>query len=164
MIKKIAVAFIVLALSAGVAGCTVSQASTEDQYGRYLSELNSGNADFGLARAQYDQASQAFSGGIDYDAIDAMATACDDYDQAMEHYAHMAGYANGPDQRDYAAALQSYAQSCMYVASAYLAAYKASDRGDRLKMDASFAEAAAFVAQANEYHDKAVKLQPMAIV
>ncbi len=164
MMKKIAVAFIALVLSAGVAGCTVSQASTEDQYGRYLSELNGGNTDFGLARAQYDQASQAFAGGIGYDAIDAMAAACDYYDMAMEHYARMAGYASGPDQRDYAAALQSYAQSCMYAASAYLEAYKAGDRGDRPKMDASFAGAAAFVTQANEYHDKAVKLQPMAIV
>ena len=161
--KKCALVLIALALSASVAGCTVSQASSRDQYGSYLSELNSGNTYFGLARAQYDRALQAFAGGVSYDAIDAMASAYGYYNTAMEHYGQMAGFANGPDQKVYAEALESYAQSCMYAASAYMEAYKASDNSDRQKMDASFGNAAAFVTQANGYHDQAVKLQAMAI-
>jgi hypothetical protein len=164
MVKKLALILITFIVSASVAGCTLSQASDRDQYGNYLSELNSGNTCFGQARAQYDMARNAFTGGINYDAIDAMTTAADYYDQAASHYGLMIGYAGGQDQRAYAAALKSYAESCKFAATAYAESYKAYDASDSKKGEARMAAAADFVAQANGFHDQAVKLQAMAIV
>jgi hypothetical protein len=161
--KKIVLVLLAIAISASVGGCTVSQASDRDQYGNYLSELNSGNTYFGQARTAYDMGMRAFTGGINYDAINAMSSAADYYDLAMTHYGLMSGSAEGQDQKAYASALKSYAESCKFAASAYVGAYKAYDTGNRKKGDARMAEAAAFVAQANGYHDQAVKLQSMAI-
>lgn len=164
MVKKLALILITFIVSASVAGCTISQASDRDQYGNYLSELNSGNTCFGQARAQYDAARNAFTGGMNYDAIDAMTTAAGYYEQATSHYGLMIGFAEGQDQRAYASALKSYAESCKFAASAYVESYKAYDAGDSMKGDARMADAAAFVTQANGFHDQAVKLQAMAIV
>jgi hypothetical protein len=151
-------------VSASVAGCTVSQAPDRDQYGNYLSELNSGNTCFGQAGAQYDAARTTFTGGFNYDAIDEMNAAAGYYDQAAGHYGLMIGYAEGRDQSAYASALKSYAESCKFAASAYAEAYKAYDAGDPGKGDARMDAAAAYVSQANGFHDQAVKLQAMAIV
>jgi hypothetical protein len=98
------------------------------------------------------------------DAINYMISASNYYDLASQHYATMADFADGQDQKAYAAALKSYAESCKFTASSYVEAYKAYDTGDRNKGELRMSEAAAFVAQANEYHDQAVKLQSMAIV
>jgi len=162
-VKKLALVVIVIIVSAGVAGCTVSRASDKDQYGNYLSELNNGNTDFGQARTYYDGGIRAFSGGINYNAIDAMSLAADNYDLAVTHYGQMADFAEGQDQKAYATALKSYAESCKYAARSYAEAYKAYDTGDRYKGELRMGEAATFVAQANGYHDQAVKLQSMAI-
>jgi hypothetical protein len=162
-VKKLALLLLAIAVSASVAGCTVSQALNRDQYGNYLSELNSGNTYFGLGRTQYDSGMRAFTGGFNFDAINSMSSAADYYELATQHYGEMEGYGEGQDQKAYASALKSYAESCKFAASAYVEAYKAYDSGDRKKGDAHMADAAAYVAQANEYHDKAVKLQPTAI-
>lgn len=164
MIKQYALILLAFAVSVSVAGCTVSQASDRDQYGSYLSELNSGNSDFNSARGLYDTAMNSFKGGMHYDAISAMSASYDDYNSAMTHYDQMADHAASPDQQAYADALKSYAQSCMYATSAYLEAYQAYDDGERFKAENLMGSAAAFVQQANEYHDKAVNLQAMAIV
>jgi len=163
MMKKYALLLLAFALSVSVAGCTVSEASDRDQYGSYLSELNSGNADFNSARGLYDTAMNSFKGEMFYDAINAMSASYDKYNSAMTHYDQMAGQAASPDQQAYAEALKSYAQSCMYAASAYLEAYQAYQGGDRFRGDTLMGSAAGFVQQANEYHDKAVHLQAMAI-
>jgi hypothetical protein len=155
---------IAIAVSASVAGCTVSQASDRDQYGNYLSELNSGNTYFGQARTHYDAAMSAFSGGINYDAISAMSSAADYYGLAVTHYGQMTDLAEGQDQRAYASALRSYAESCKFAASSYMEAYKAYDIGDRKKGESRMIEASAFIDQANEYQVLAEKLQPMAIL
>jgi hypothetical protein len=162
-VKKLALIFITFIISASVAGCTVSEASDKDQYGNYLSELNSGNTYFGQARIHYDGAMDAFSGGIHYDAINAMNSAAENYDLAETHYGRMADFAEGQDQKAYAAALKSYAESCKYAARSYAEAYKAYNDDDRIKGELRMSEAAAFVTQANGYHDQAVKLQSMAI-
>ncbi|MGA9139882.1 MAG: hypothetical protein WBZ29_06635 [Methanocella sp.] len=164
MMKKYALLLLAFAVSVSVAGCTVSQASDRDQYGSYLSELNSGNADFISASTLYSSAVNAYKGEMYNDAANGMSTSCDSYNNAMIHYDQMAGYANGPDQKAYADALRSYAQSCMYAASAYTEAYQAYGSGDRYKGDARMGSADGFVKQANEFHDKAVELQPMAII
>jgi hypothetical protein len=164
MMKKYALLLLAFAVSVSVAGCTVSQASDRDQYGSYLSELNSGNADFNSASALYKSAMNAYKGLMYNDAVNGMSASCDSYNNAMMHYEQMAGYSAGPDQQAYADALKSYAQSCMYAASAYTEAYQAYKDGDRYKGDARMGSAAGFVKQANEYHDKAVELQHMAIV
>jgi hypothetical protein len=161
--KKLALFLLAIAVSASVAGCTLSQASQRDQYGNYLSELNSGNTYFGQARTSYDAGMSAFSGTFNYEAINAMSSAADYYDLAFKHYGQMESFAEGQDQKAYASALKSYAESCKFAASVYAEAYKAYDSGESRKGDARMAEAAAFVTQANEYHDQAVKLQPMAI-
>ncbi len=80
------------------------------------SELNSGNADFNDARTLLDSAANAFKGEIYNAAIDGMSSSHDSYNSAMIHYEQMSGYAAGPDQKAYADALKSYAQSCMYAA------------------------------------------------
>ena len=67
----------------------------------------------------------AFKSGMYYDSIDAMSSSYDNYNSARMHYEQMTAYAAGPDQQAYADALKSYAQSCMYAASAYLEAYQA---------------------------------------
>lgn len=162
--KKLALVLITFIVSASFAGCTVSRASDRDQYGNYLSELNSGNTYFGQARTHYDTAIRAFIGGINYDAINEMSSASDYYDLAVQHYAGMAGFAEGQDQKAYAAALKSYAESCKFAASSYVEAYKAYDSGDRKKGETRMSEASAYVTQANRFHDQAVKLQSMAIV
>jgi hypothetical protein len=162
-LKKLALVFIAFIVSAGVAGCTVSQASDKDQYGNYLSELNNGNTDFGQARTNYDGGMRAFSNGNNYDAIGAMNSAADDYDLAVIHYGNMSDFAEGRDQKAYAVALKSYAESCKYAARSYAEAYKAYDDGDHYKGELRMSEAAAYVTQANGYHDQAVKLQSMAI-
>jgi tetratricopeptide (TPR) repeat protein len=164
MKEKYALVLLAFAISVSVAGCTVSQASDRDQYGSYLSELNSGNADFNNARGLYNTGMNAFKGGMYYDAINAMSSSYDNYNSAMMHYDQMTGYAAGPDQQAYAGALKSYAQSCMFAASAYSDAYKAYEGGDHYKGDTLMSSAAGFVKQANEYHDKAVELQAMAII
>lgn len=164
MMKKYSLVLLAFAISVSVAGCTVSQASDRDQYGSYLSELNSGNADFNTARGLYDTAMNAFKGGMYYDAISAISASYDNYNSAMSHYEQMAGNAASPDQHAYADALKSYAQSCMFASSAYLEAYQAYENGDRYKGDNRMSNAAIYVKQANDYHDKAVKLQAMAIV
>jgi hypothetical protein len=148
-VKKLALVLIAFVVSASVAGCTVSQASDRDQYGNYLSELNSGNTYFGQARTQYDAARSAFPGGFNYDAINAMTAAADNYAQAASHYGLMIGNAGGQDQSAYASALKSYAESCKFAASAYAESYKAYDAGDPKKGEARMDAAAAFVAQAN---------------
>jgi hypothetical protein len=163
-VKKLALVFIAFIVSASVAGCTMSQASDSDQYGNYLNELNSGNTYFNQARAQYDAATHAFTSGVNFDAIDDMSTATNYYELAANHYGRMADLAAGQDQKAYATALKSYAESCKYAAIAYEDAYKAFDTGDRKKGDAQMAQAADYVAQANGFHDQAVKLQQMAIV
>jgi hypothetical protein len=163
-LKKPALLLLAIMVSASVAGCTVSQASDRDQYGNYLSELNSGNTCFGQARAHYDIALGDFTGGINYEAINQMITASDNYNLAMQHYAGMADFADGQDQKAYAAALKSYAESCKFAASSYAEAYKAYDNGDRQKGELRMSEASAFVTQANEYQVQAQKLQPMAII
>ena len=162
--KKLALVFIALVVSASVAGCTVSQASDRDQYGNYLSELNSGNTCFGQARTQYDAGIRAFSGDFNYDAISAMGAAAGYYDQAAQHYSLMESNASSQDQSAYASALKSYASNCKYAAQTYMEAYRAYDNGDRTKGEGLMNEAAAYVAQANQYHDRAVKLQTTAIV
>jgi hypothetical protein len=162
-VKKPALLLLAIVVAASVTGCTVSQASNRDQYGNYLSELNSGNTYFGQARTQYDSGMHAFTGGINYDAINAMSSAADYYDLALKHYGQMSGFAEGQDQKAYASALKSYAESCKFAASAYVEAYKAYDTGDRKKGEARMNEGSAFVTQANGYHDQAVKFQPMAI-
>lgn len=164
MMKKYALLFLAFAVSVSVAGCTVSQASDRDQYGSYLSELNSGNADFNSARGLYDTAMYSFKGEMYYDAISAMSASYDKYNSAMTHYDQMASHAAGPDQEAYADALKSYAQSCMYAATAYADAYRAYQSGEHNRGDTLMGSAAGFVQQANEYHDKAVELQPMAII
>jgi hypothetical protein len=164
MMKKYALILLAFAVSVSVAGCTVSQASDRDQYGNYLSELNNGNADFNSARAQYDAAMKSYDGGIFYDAIHSMSYASDMYGSAMGHYGEMAKNASSPDQKAYAEALKSYAESCKYAALAYTEAYIAYQSGDRYRGDAQIKSAADFVTQANQYHDKAVRLQPTAIV
>jgi len=163
-VKKLALVLMAIAVSASVAGCTVSQASDRDQYGNYLSELNSGNTYFGQARTHYDASMRAFSGGMNYDAINAMSSAADYYGLAVTHYGQMAGFAEGQDQKAYADALRSYAESCKFATSSYMEAYKAYDTGDRRKAELRMGEASAFVAQANEYQGQAEKLQPIAIV
>jgi hypothetical protein len=163
LVKKLALDLLAIAVSASVAGCTVSQASDRDQYGNYLSELNSGNTYFGQARTHYDAGMRAYNGGVNYDAINYMISAADYYELATTHYGLMAGFAEGYDQKAYAVALESYAESCRYAALAYVEAYRAYDEGDRKKGDTRMSEGSAYVAQANEYHDQAVKLQPMAI-
>jgi hypothetical protein len=164
MVKKLALILITFVVSASVAGCTLSQASDRDQYGNYLSELNSGNTCFSEARAQYDAANNAFTSGINYDAIDEMTTAAGYYEQAASHYGLMIGFAGGHDQIAYASSLKSYAESCKFAAAAYAESYKAYDAADNKKGDARMADAAAFVTQANGFHDQAVQLQAMAIV
>ncbi|OPY30944.1 MAG: hypothetical protein A4E28_00034 [Methanocella sp. PtaU1.Bin125] len=164
MMKKYALLFLAFAISVSVAGCTVSQASDKDQYGSYLSELNNGNAEFNSARGMYETAMNAFKGGMYFDAISAMSASHDYYYNAMIRYDQMAVYASGPDQEEYADALKSYAQSCMYAATAYADAYRAYQSGDRFRGDTLMGNAAGYVTQANQYHDKAVELQRMAIV
>jgi hypothetical protein len=163
-VKKLALVLMTFVVSASVAGCTMSQASDRDQYGNYLSELNSGNTYFGQARTQYDSGMNSFTSGLNNDAIIAMTTASDYYDLAVQHYGQMDGYAAGQDQKAYASALKSYAESCMYATKTYKEAYKAYDSGDTRKGENLMDAAAAYVTQANQYHDQAVKLQPMAIV
>jgi hypothetical protein len=163
-VKKLALVLIAFVVSASVAGCTVSQASDRDQYGNYLTELNSGNTYFGQARTQYDSGMHSFTAGLNNDAVIAMTAASDYYNLAVQHYCRMEGYSAGQDQKAYASALKSYAESCKYATLTYKEAYKAYDSGDNRKGESLMDEAAAYVTQANEHHDQAVKLQPMAVV
>jgi len=163
--KKIyALVLLTIALSASVAGCTVSQASDRDQYGNYLGEMSDGNAAMAQAREQYDGAGAYFTRGS-YDlAIAAMNAAYGRYGEAADAYGLMASNASSQDQRAYAEALQSYAKNCMYAAASYTDAYTAYKQGDQSQGAACWKEAETFVSQANGYQDQAVRLQPMAIV
>jgi hypothetical protein len=161
--KKYAMIILVLALSISAAGCTVSHASDRDRYGEYLGELNAGNAACGEAMEQYGTAARYFSKGFYNESIPAMKLVFNGYQTAAGHYREMAGHAETPDQRSYAGALESYAESCMYAAASYGEAYAAYGRDDRYRGEAYMRDAADFIAQANRYQEKAVALQPKAI-
>lgn len=164
MIKKYIIVILALALATGAAGCTVTQASDKDQYGDYLTELNAGNTACSSAMDEYNTAAQYFSKAGYNQSIAVMSLAYKDYSEAVTHYQKMTGFADTSDQRAYADALKSYAESCKYAAAAYNEAYAAYGRNDRYKGDISLKDAADFIRQANQYHDKAVALQPIAIV
>lgn len=157
------IAIVAVVMAAGVAGCTVSQASDRDQYGNYLAELSSGNTEFSQGSNVYKAAMNAFDGEMYNDAISGMSSASGYYSLASKHYGQMDSYAATQDQKAYAEALGSYADSCRYASIDYMNAYKAYESDDRQKGAALMNEASTYIAQANEYHDKAVKLQPMAV-
>jgi tetratricopeptide (TPR) repeat protein len=162
--KKYLIALLILAISISAAGCTASQASTQDKYGTYLSEMSGGNAEFSLASDHYNNASKYFSNSRYSLALQEIKEAKKGYNQALAHYQNMTPSANNEDQRAYADALQAYARSCMYASGSYSDAYLAFSNGDNYKGNACLKEAKEYIEQANKDHARAVALQPNAIV
>lgn len=154
----------ILAISISAAGCTASQASTQDKYGTYLSEMSSGNAEFSLASDHYNNASKYFTSSRYTQATKEIKEAKKGYDRALSHYQNMTLAASTEDQRAYADALQAYARSCMYASGSYGDAYLAFSNGDNNKGNACLKDAKEYIEQANKDHARAAALQPNAIV
>ena len=164
MAKKYFIVLAILSLAITAAGCTTSQATVPDQYGGYLSEMNSGNTDFSLASDHYSNASQYFSKSGYTPAIREIKEAQKEYDQALQHYENMSAYADREDRRAYANALQAYARSCMYASGSYGDAYLAFQNGDSNRGNSRLKDATDYIEQANKDHARAAALQPNAIV